>query len=162
MPSTAEARSATSLIFFDAGLFIAALLTGDPRHAEARSLVERARHGEISVCTTPSILSEVYAALTWEGAQPPQAPAIAARAVQLLVAPPSAIRVLVEDQATITRALDLSSRYSLTARRVHDARHAAAAIAANATEIFTYDLNDWKFFAPEGLRMAGPPSMVDR
>jgi len=51
-------------ILFDAGLFIGALLQDDPRHAEARPLVEAARKGEISVCTTTGILSEVYAALT--------------------------------------------------------------------------------------------------
>ena len=40
MPST-ESEPA----LFDAGMFIAALLTGDPRHAEARPLVEAARRG---------------------------------------------------------------------------------------------------------------------
>jgi len=33
------------MILFDAGLFIAALLSGDPRHAEAYPLVEAARRG---------------------------------------------------------------------------------------------------------------------
>jgi len=162
MQSTAESSPTIRYIFFDAGLFIAGLLSGDQRHAEARPLVEQARRGELLACTTPGVLSEVYGALTWEGAHPPQTPVIAARAVQLLVAPPSAIRVLTEDQATITRALNLASRYSLTARRVHDARHAAAALIADAKEIFTYDLNEWKIFTPEGLRIAGPPSTINR
>jgi predicted nucleic acid-binding protein len=52
-------------ILFDAGMFIGALLRDDPRHAEARTLVEAARRGDIRACTTASILSEVYAALTW-------------------------------------------------------------------------------------------------
>jgi len=51
-------------ILFDAGLFIGALLQEDPRHTEARPLVKAARKGEIPVCTTTGILSEVYAALT--------------------------------------------------------------------------------------------------
>jgi predicted nucleic acid-binding protein len=37
-------------VFVDAGLFIGALLGDDPRHAEARPLVESARRGEISWC----------------------------------------------------------------------------------------------------------------
>ena len=51
---------------FDAGVFIGALLTGDARHAEARPLVEAARRGELLVCTTTGVLSDVYAALTWQ------------------------------------------------------------------------------------------------
>ena len=51
-------------ILFDAGIFIGALLEGDPRHQEARLIVERARHGELLAYTTTSVLSEVYAALT--------------------------------------------------------------------------------------------------
>ncbi len=81
-------------ILFDAGMFIGALLRDDPRHAEARALVESARNGDLKVCTTTSILSEVYAALTWIKAQPPHSPTEAAAAVRLLVEPPSAIEVL--------------------------------------------------------------------
>ena len=71
---------------FDVGcssfnLFIGALLQDDPRHIEARPLVEAARKGEIPVCTTTGILSEVYAALTWIGAQPPHSPKEASIAV---------------------------------------------------------------------------------
>jgi len=78
-----ETRSESVLI--DAGVFIGALLTGDPRHAEARPLVEQARQGTLSACTTTSILSEVYGALTWEQAVPRHAPTEAAEAVRLLV-----------------------------------------------------------------------------
>jgi predicted nucleic acid-binding protein len=80
--------------FFDAGLFIEALLLDDPEHPEARPLVEAARRGELLACTTTGVLSEVYAALTWAQAQPPHSPAQAAQAVLLLVKPPSALRVL--------------------------------------------------------------------
>ncbi|MDI6780735.1 MAG: hypothetical protein QME49_01280 [bacterium] len=52
-------------ILFDAGLFIGVILKDDPRHNEARPLVEQARLGKLSVCTTASILGEVYGALTW-------------------------------------------------------------------------------------------------
>ena len=83
-------------VLLDAGVLIGALLRGDPRHAEARSLVEAARRGELRACTTPSVLSEVYGALTWEHAQPRHDPREAAEATRLLVEPPSALRVLDE------------------------------------------------------------------
>ena len=57
-------------VFLDAGLFIGALLAGDPRHAEARGIVEAARRGELAACTSVGVLAEVYAALTWVGALP--------------------------------------------------------------------------------------------
>ena len=82
------------LTLFDAGVLIGALLKGDPRYAESRPLVEAARSGDFAACVTTGILSEVYAALTWVGAQPPHTPEDAAQAVRLLIEPPSALVVL--------------------------------------------------------------------
>ena len=101
---------------FDAGVFIGALLTGDARHAEARPLVEAARRGELLVCTTTGVLSEVYAALTWQQAQPPHDPEQAAQAVRLLVEPPSMIHVLADNQQSALRMLDLAASHQLRAR----------------------------------------------
>jgi hypothetical protein len=70
------------------------LLSGDSRHTEARPIVEAARQGNFAACTSVGVLAEVYAALTWAGAQPPQTPEMASHAVRLLVENPSAIRVL--------------------------------------------------------------------
>jgi predicted nucleic acid-binding protein len=159
MPSTSDAAEPA---LFDAGMFIAALLKGDPRHAEARPLVEAAREGTIPACTTASILSEVYAALTWEQAQPRHEPRQAAEAVRLLVEPPSAIDVLASGPQVALTSLALAASHNLTARRVHDARHAATAMAAGVRSVYTYDVTDWEPFAPDGLEIAGPPSSLRR
>lgn len=127
-------------VLLDAGMFIGALLVGDPRHAEARGLVEAARRGETSGCTTAGILSEVYAALTWLHAEPPHTPHAAADAVSALIEPPSMIRVLETNQLVALQAMKLASVHQLRARRVHDARHAAAAIVAGISRVFTYDV----------------------
>ena len=157
MPSTSEAGQLT---LYDAGLFIGALLKGDPRHAEARLLVEAARCGEIRGCTTPGISSEVYGALTWEKAQPSHDPREAAAAVRLLVETPSLIQVLDVGLETTLLALELAAAHHLTARRVHDARHAAAALLAGVRSVYTYDVQDWKPFEANGLRIAGPASTL--
>jgi predicted nucleic acid-binding protein len=44
-------KKVSNWIFLDAGIFIGALLSGDPRHLEARLLVEMARQGELLTCT---------------------------------------------------------------------------------------------------------------
>jgi len=150
------------VVLLDAGVFIGALLKGDPRHQEARLLVEQARRGELAACTTASILSEVYGALTWEKAQPRHLPAQAANAVRLLVEPPSALDVLEENLDVILRALELAARHNLTARRVHDARHAAAALTAGIRQVYTYDVGDWKLFEVDGLKVVGPESVLAR
>jgi len=147
-------------VLLDAGVFIGALLKGDPRHQEARPLVEQARRAELLACTTAGILSEVYGALTWEKAQPRHPPAQAANAVRLLIEPPSAIEVLAEELEVILRALELAAIHGLTARRVHDARHAAAALVAGVQEVYTYDGDDWQVFETDGLRIAGPESVL--
>lgn len=152
----------SAYFLFDAGMFIGALLSGDARHGEARPLVEQARRGDILACTTTSILCEVYAALTWEKAQPRHSSAEAAEAVQLLVEPPSAIIVLDEGLDVALTALRLAKVHQLKARRVHDARHAAAALVAGISSVYTYDFDDWRVFSGDGLRVVGPQSVVTR
>jgi predicted nucleic acid-binding protein len=147
-------------ILFDAGVFVGALLKGYPRHDEARLIVEAARRGELLTRTTTSILSEVYAALTWLNAQPPHSPTEAANAVRLLVEPPSAIEILQDGFKASLKMLEISEKFKLTARRVHDARHAATALINGITSIYTYDITDWKIFEPEGLAIIGPPSVI--
>jgi len=149
-------------IFLDAGLFIGALLAGDSRHTEARGIVEAARRGEINACTSAGILAEVYAALTWTGAQPPQEPPKAAAAVRSIAALPSRISVLETGLSATLRMLALAERYRLTARRIHDARHAATALTAGVDRVFTYDRDDWRIFETEGIVIAGPPSVLQR
>ena len=156
MPSTEE------YVLFDAGVFIGALLARDSRHAEARPLVEAARRGDVPACTTTGILSEVYAALTWQQAQPPHDPEQAAEAVRLLVEPPSMIRILPDSPEVALRMLELAAKHQLRARRVHDARHAAAAISAGVTSVFTYDAEDWELFEGDGLSVAGPATTLAR
>ena len=56
--------------------------------------------------------------------------------------------------------LELSQKYELTARRVHDVRHAATALTNGVTSIYTYDVVDWKVFVAEGLRITGPASVL--
>jgi predicted nucleic acid-binding protein len=149
-------------ILLDAGLFIGALLKEDQRHQEARSIVESARRGKLLACTTTSILSEVYAALTWVNAQPPHKPAEAANAVRLLIEPPSIIRILPDGFEASLKMLELAEKYRLTARRVHDARHAATALTNGVTLIYTYDVSDWEIFEPDGLTIVGPQSVLEK
>lgn len=154
--------SQNDVILFDAGLFIGALLKDDPRHSEARQLVEAARRGDIPCSTTIGIFSEVYAALTWVGAQPPHSPEEAADAVTLLIEYPSKIHVLSSGVKTSLKMLELSKKYKLTARRVHDARHAAIALENGIKQVYTYDVDDWKVFEPEGLSISGPASSLKK
>ena len=152
----------TEYVLFDAGILIGALLRGDPRHAEARPLVEAARSGTFQACATSGILSEVYAALTWAGACPQHSPDEAAYAVRLLIEPPSELRVLSENLDAALLMLDLAKKYRLTARRIHDARHAAIAIASGVHRVYTYDVGDWQLFDADGISIIGPTSVLKK
>jgi predicted nucleic acid-binding protein len=145
------------VVFLDAGIFIGALLNGDSRHSEVRPIVEAARRGEILACTSVGVLAEVCAALTWVGAQPPQTPQVDANAVRLLVASPSAIQVFDTTLNAGLKMLELATNHNLTARRVHDARHAATALIARIFKVYTYDIEDWKAFQTDGITIFGPP-----
>jgi predicted nucleic acid-binding protein len=148
-------------IFLDAGLFIGALISGDSRHTEARGVVEAARTGQLNACTSVGVLAEVYAALTWVGASPPQTPNDAARAVRALVASGSRLLVLETGQAAGMKMLEIARHHQLTARRIHDARHAATALVQGVTRVFTYDIDDWSPFSAQGIVIAGPPSVLE-
>jgi predicted nucleic acid-binding protein len=100
--------------------------------------VEAARRGFLAACTSVGVLSEVYAALTWSGAQPPQTPEIASHAVRLLVEEPSQIAVLPTNLAASIKMLEIAANHRLTARRIHDARHAATALVAGVNQVYTY------------------------
>jgi predicted nucleic acid-binding protein len=60
----------------------------------------------------------------------------------------------------ILRALELAAKHNLTARRVHDARHAAAALTAGVRKVYTYDVNDWQLFEVDGLKVVGPEPVL--
>lgn len=147
-------------ILLDAGLFIGALLKGDSRHVEAREIVEAARSGIIKAATTTGILCEVYAALTWHLATPPQLPSDASSAVQTIVEAPSQIRLLPDSRDAFVSTMRIAAKLNLTARRIHDARHAATAIQTGIEYVCTYDETDWSRFEPEGIAVVKPSDMV--
>jgi predicted nucleic acid-binding protein len=157
MPSTGDPGEP---VFFDAGLFIAAILQDDPRHTEARPYVEAARAGGVRVVTSPGVLCEVYAALTWEKTEPRHDPVLAAHVVGLLVEHPSHIEVLESGLAVSRRALRLAGAHGLTARRAHDAHHAATALVHGVSAVYTVDATDWRVFERDGLHIMGPPSVL--
>ena len=105
-------------------------------------------------------MSEVFGALTWEQAQPRHDPQKAAEATQLLVEAPSAIQVLDEGYDVAVLTLELASAHDLRARRIHDARHAAAALVAGVHSVYTYDVGDWRVFEADALRICGPASTL--
>jgi predicted nucleic acid-binding protein len=72
------------------------------------------------------------------------------------------IRILPDSQEVTIRMLELAASHQLRARRVHDARHAAAAIVAGITSVYTYDSDDWKSFEGDGLIIIGPAATLVR
>jgi predicted nucleic acid-binding protein len=82
--------------------------------------------------------------------------------VRLLVEPPSLIRILADGPDVALEMLRLAAAYQPKARRVHDARHAAAALVTGVTSVFTYDADDWTAFAGDGLSITGPASTLAR
>jgi predicted nucleic acid-binding protein len=80
--------------------------------------------------------------------------------VRTLVEPPSAIEVLSDGLEASLKMLELSGKYGLTARRIHDARHAATALTNGVTQVYTYDVEDWLVFKLDGIVIAGPASSL--
>jgi predicted nucleic acid-binding protein len=73
---------------------------------------------------------------------------------------PACTSVGVTDYEAGILMLDMAGRYNLTARRVHDARHAATALFAGVRRVYTYDVDDWRVFSPDGIIVTGPESIL--
>lgn len=149
-------------VFLDAGVMVGAILIGDPRGAEAYPIIEAARRGDFRACTSVGVLSEVYASLTWSGNALPHTPREAAKSVQELIELPSQIEVLPDGLGVCLLHLRLGETHNLTARRIHDARHAATALHHGVVRVFTYDPDDWRDFRSDGIVIVGPPSTLTR
>ncbi len=152
----------SDMIFLDAGLFIGSIMLGDPRESEAYPIVEAARRGDILACTSVGVLSEVYAALTWVQAIRRHSPQEAYEAIARVIELPSSIVILSDGLEAGLIHLELAAKHRLTARRIHDARHAATALQNGICRVYTYDPLDWQDFVSDGIVIAGPPSTLTR
>lgn len=81
-------------------------------------------------------------------------------AVRMLVEKPSQIVVLETNLSASMKMLEIAAKRKLTARRIHDARHAATAIVAGVNQVYTYDISDWQVFQPDGIIIVGPDSVL--
>ncbi|WP_254564029.1 hypothetical protein [Oscillatoria sp. HE19RPO] len=65
-----------------------------------------------------------------------------------MVEKPSQILVLETNFQASMKMLEIADSQNLTARRIHDARHAATALVAEVYKVYTYDPQDWRLFQP--------------
>ncbi len=79
----------------------------------------------------------------------------------MFIEPPSAIALLQSRFDAAISMLQLAEDHSLAARRIHDARHAAIAVNAGISRVYTYDAGDWSRFESAGLRIVGPSSVLE-
>jgi hypothetical protein len=77
--------------------------------------------------------------------------------VRELVEPPSAIEVLQDGFEVSLLHLRLAELHHLTARRIHDVRHAATTLHNKVRHVHAYDPADWHDFVADGIVIVGPP-----
>ena len=82
--------------------------------------------------------------------------------MRLLVAPPSAVIVLSEDLDAGLSTLTLAATHQLTGRRIHDARHAAAALVAGIAAVYTYDVEPLCSGVANAARLLVPVGLIPR
>ena len=146
-------------VLLDANLLLRMTNVADPQHATAVRAVSRLETGGAVCVTATQSLCEFWVVAT--------RPTGAANGLGLSTA--AAIHQLAEFEAKFPRLPDTDAvfprwRRLVTARGVsgkpaHDARLAAAALAAGVGAVMTFNGKDFRRFAPDGLTALDPAAV---
>lgn len=127
-------------VLFDTSVLVAALIATHPQHAIARAcLLENGHRDDIEACVSTHTLAELFAVLT--------------RFLQKNISTRAA-HDIIEGLRTRLTVIDLTeddyvwvleqlTALNLTAAVVYDALHARAALKADATTLYTFNVKDF-------------------
>ena len=119
--------------FVDANVFLRFLTRDDPVKAErVKTLLERAQRGEVALCTSESVITELVFVLS-----SPKLYRLSREEIRVVLSPIVGLRGLkLPSRKTLLRALDL---FAATSMDFVDALAVAQMEAVGISEIYSYD-----------------------
>jgi toxin-antitoxin system PIN domain toxin len=127
------------LALVDTNILIYALYPEVEHHAASRSLLDRARSGQIGLCVVQQILAEFYAVATnpRRVTAPRRPEEVISTIENLLVVP--AVTLLSTPADAVTRWLGLSPKYAVTGGATFDVQLIATMLGNGVRRIYTFN-----------------------
>lgn len=132
----------TGRILVDTNVLIYATLAADPRHAQARQVLDQRHRADVHLVVSVQNLAEMYPNLTGPKNQPPDSPALARDKIRSL-SRLRGITVLPLTLETLNHALDLCVEGEVTRQNYFDRQLAALMILEGIPTILTENVKDF-------------------
>jgi len=144
----------TERVAVDANVLVYAFYRDAPQHAASRAFLERARHGDLTLCLTSQVLAEFVSIVTNpKRVSDPRTPEEAVGAVRAMLAIRGATVLPVPAEVT-SRWLDLLSRHPVRGGAIFDLQLIATIMANGVERISTFNRVDFEGFP--GLQVLTP------
>ena len=133
--------------FVDTNVLVEAIFENSEKHKAAKSLLDRARSGRISLCVCPQVLAEFYAVVTSpRRITNPVPPKDALAIIEALVSLPNLI-VLNVPSNVVEQWLTLVRRRGIRGPKVFDVMLVAIMLTNGIESIYTYNRADFVKFS---------------
>ena len=137
-------------VYVDTNILIAAAVETHPHYSPSSELLSRVKAGEFSAFVSAHGLAEMYSVLTRAPFVPRVHPAEAGRFLEVSVLPYfQVVTVSADDYRAV---LSRCANNGIAGGRVYDALHVYSAAMAGCDRIYTFDVKDFRFVAPEELK----------
>ncbi len=142
----------------DANVLVYAINENAKQHTAARMLVESGLNGEISICFTPQVFSEFFAAVT----NPKQITYVLSRENAIHEIEDYFLKgecnLVYVHRGTLDKIIELLKKYSVKAQDILDLQLVATMLSNNITRIYTYNEKDFARYSE--IEVLSPESAI--
>lgn len=148
----------SDLALIDTNVLVYAMDNSSPYYTESKTLVEKGRKGELSLCVTPQILCEFYAVVT--DSKRIKKPITRQEAIHELnrFIRSQNIRVIYVTSLVTKKILELLDQYPVVKQDIFDLKLVATMLSNNVTKLYTYNRSDFEQFTE--IEVLSPQSTV--
>ena len=136
----------SEMSFIDTNVLVHAADRSSPFHKRSVDLRERGLSGQIALCLSPQILSELFAVLTHPKRVNNPLPQEEALAEIEKYYRSASIRKIYQGPAAVEIMLDLLKRYKVSRQDIFDLQAVATMLANNVTRIYTFNQDHFEAF----------------
>ncbi|MGB9722114.1 MAG: type II toxin-antitoxin system VapC family toxin [bacterium] len=131
-------------VVIDTNIWIYFLNKNSPHHKRVRDKIADLIMIGYSIFITTQIIREIFVVLTKE--ELVEKPVEINKAIRRVREILESVNIIYENNESLQILTGLIAKYKLKGKRIHDANIVAVALANNIKQIFTNNIDDFKFF----------------